>query len=151
MTNSEQLVWLADWMAKRYNVENNSVIGREGWPHTLVEVVAKVVEDRTLAPLIREAHETAVEKGWWEKERDFGTQIALMHSELSEALEEYRNDSYPLYTENGKPEGIAAEFADVLIRIFDACGKYGIPLEKALRLKMEYNKTRSHRHGGKVC
>lgn len=151
MTNSEQLVWLADWMAKRYGIENNSVIGRDGWPHTLVEVVAKVVENRTLAPLIREAHETSVEKGWWEKERDFGTQIALIHSELSEALEEYRISQPYLYDNKGKPEGIAAEFADVLIRIFDTCGKYDIPLELALRLKMEYNKTRSHRHGGKVC
>jgi hypothetical protein len=41
-----QLVWLADWCRERFGVENNSVIGREGWPYRLVEVVAKVVDDR---------------------------------------------------------------------------------------------------------
>lgn len=89
-----------------------------------------------------------------------------MHSELSEALEEYRNlgkyqeTLQEIYfsgkstinheiTSNHKPEGIAVELADVLIRIFDTCGRYNIPLEEALRLKLDYNKTRPHRHGGK--
>lgn len=94
-------------------------------------------------------------------ERSFGDQIALMHSELSEALEEFRNtglgdtDKFIYYlsgswgVDGEKPEGIAVELADVLIRIFDTCGKYNIPLEEALDLKLEYNKTRPHRHGGK--
>lgn len=105
----------------------------------------------TIQEYITQSHATAVEKGWWEKPREFGTQIALMHSELSEALEEFRSEEPFLYLVDGKPEGIAAEFADVLIRIFDTCGKYGIQLEEALRLKMAYNKTRPHRHGGKAC
>ncbi len=35
----------------------------------------------------KEVHDTAREKGWWDKERNDGEMIALMHSELSEALE----------------------------------------------------------------
>lgn len=112
----------------------------------------------TIAELIEQAHATALEKGWWsEPERTFGDQVALCHSELSEALEEFRVHGLDreqfLYTtldSPGKPEGIAAEFADVLVRIADTCGRYGIPLEQALAAKLAYNKTRQSRHGGKV-
>ena len=128
--------------------------------------------------LVKEAHQNAINKGWWEEERAFGELIALMHSELSEALEEYRNGEEakeiyckckcefacpnqscgnscldPFITgylcEDAKPEGIPIELADVLIRIFDMCGKYGIDLEEAISIKMEFNKTRPHKHGGK--
>lgn len=99
------------------------------------------------------AHETAKGKGWHDPAPNFGESIALIHSELSEALEAYREGlplAYLLYGEGGKPEGIPAELADVLIRIGDMCGAFGIDLEAAVKEKMEYNKKRSYRHGGKV-
>ena len=103
--------------------------------------------------LIKEAHENAVAHGWWEEERPFPEIIALIHSEVSEALEEYRAGREPgrtLYRVcDNKPEGIPIELADVVIRILDACGKYGIDLEKAIQLKMAYNKLRPYKHGGK--
>jgi NTP pyrophosphatase (non-canonical NTP hydrolase) len=122
--------------------------------------------------LIKQAHETAKSKGWWEKEATFGETIALIHSELSEVLEEHRNGKmlHETYLEckdvacsgnkkgnctsimpcpEAKPCGIPSELADVLIRIFDFCGKHNIDLEKALQIKMGFNKTRSYRHGGK--
>lgn len=49
-----------------------------------------------------------------------------------------------------KPVGFPIELADVIIRIADFCGLHGIDLEEAIRFKMTYNKTRSHRHGGKI-
>ena len=112
-------------------------------------------------------HELAVEKGWWDEPREFGTVVALCHSELSEALEEYRNDRPMLYVENvlgserltdpaffrqyEKPEGIAVELVDCMIRILDYLGKEGVDVDQVLRLKFNYNRLRPHRHGGKKC
>lgn len=50
----------------------------------------------------------------------------------------------------GKPEGLVIELVDCLFRILDFCAAKGIDVEKAIRLKQEYNKTRPYRHGGKV-
>ena len=172
-----------------------------------------------LADLQREAHAIAKEHGWWDEERSFGDLIALVHSELSEALEEYRGkhiwadwrqlQTYP----NGRPRGVASELADVVIRvadmaewhridledlvgqvrdnyslsgsfgtniaeahyrlaiawdeyqiggrwphhlgsvtayIFRMAAHYAIDLDAAIEAKMEYNRTRPYRHGGKA-
>lgn len=50
-----------------------------------------------------------------------------------------------------KPEGIAAELADVIIRVLDYCAYAGIDIENVLEVKHEYNKSRPYRHGGKKC
>ena len=90
---------------------------------------------------IKECHSIAKEKGWWTQERNDGELIALMHSELSEALEAMRN--------HGSKDAIAEELADCCIRIFDYCGARDIDLENTLLKKIEYNKTRTYRHGKK--
>ena len=102
--------------------------------------------------LIKSAHALAQEKGWYNPPKTFGEEILLMHSELSEAVEEYRKGHEITATrvENGKPEGIPIEFADLVIRLAQTCGRFGIDIETALYQKMEYNKGRSYRHGGKV-
>lgn len=101
--------------------------------------------------LVKEAHENAVKKGWWDEDKSFGELIALCHSELSEALEDYRNNNQmtEIWFEGDKPCGIPTELADTVIRIFDICGQYDIDLEAAIIQKMNYNKTRLVKHGGK--
>jgi len=103
-----------------------------------------------LNELAKEIHENAINHGWWEEERSFGEIIALCHSELSEALEAYRNKEEMIWDNNGKPDGIAVELADCIIRILDYCAYAEIDVEKAILLKHEYNKTRPYKHGGKV-
>lgn len=105
-----------------------------------------------LQETINECYATAKEKGWWDGEQNIPEKIALMHSELSEALEEWRaGKGLGYYIENGKPEGTTIELVDVLVRIFDFAGHYGLDLEEGLRLKMAYNKTRPYKHGNKLC
>lgn len=47
----------------------------------------------------------------------------------------------------GKPEGVPVEIADVVIRLFDYAGTYGIDLEYEVLRKMSYNGTRPYKHG----
>lgn len=105
----------------------------------------------TITALCFDAYATAVDKGWHGQPRSFPELIALIHSELSEALEDYRNGE-PVDTiilRDGKPTGIPIELADVLIRIGDLAGLCNIDLEAAVYQKMAYNNTRPYRHGGK--
>lgn len=98
-------------------------------------------------------HKTATEKGWWEKPRPVPECLCLIHSEISEALEEYRK-GYAAVTYNGegnKPEGMPVELADAVIRIMDLCEYLSIDLAAAIKAKMAYNETRPYRHGGKIA
>lgn len=48
-----------------------------------------------------------------------------------------------------KPEGVAVELADAVIRIADLCGHLGIDLEEVIEIKMAYNEGRPYKHGKK--
>lgn len=124
----------------------------------------------------REIHANAVEHGWWESDRPLPEVLMLIVSELSEALEEARAgrpmvwhacawDGEPCNEDSvcdhlvgdecnvgdrlEKPEGIAVEIIDALIRILDWCGKEGLDVEALVSEKHEYNKSRPYKHGKK--
>lgn len=103
-----------------------------------------------------EALRISTEHGF--KDATIGEDIALMHSELSEALEDHRAGKAPTevwydisekYGPMPKPCGIPSEMADVIIRIFHFCGKHKIDIGFAVLEKMRFNDTRPFMHGGK--
>jgi NTP pyrophosphatase (non-canonical NTP hydrolase) len=111
-------------------------------------------EDMSVNDWCTACYETSKSKGWHESDVNDNVfnKLLLMHAEISEAVEELRAN-HPLeevYFKDGKPEGAIVELADVMIRCFDLCGSRGIDLQSVIKLKHEYNKTRPHRHGGKV-
>lgn len=84
-------------------------------------------------------------QGFWASD-NIGEKIALMHSELSEALEADRkgvtsDDKIPAY------RGLEAELADAVIRILDFAGRHQLRLGEAVIEKLAYNTTRPFKHG----
>lgn len=83
-------------------------------------------------------------KGWWNSKDSLDNQIAaklaLVHSEISEALEGFRKDLMDDKLPHRKM--FEVELADACIRIFDIAGYFGLDLEGAIREKLEYNQTR---------
>jgi len=100
-------------------------------------------ERKTLRQMTEEIRVVNVEKGWRPAgggpgSNTLGDYIALLHSEVSEALEAYRDhrleDATPVGTcafgecdnHPAKPEGVGSELADVLIRLLDMADVFGV-------------------------
>lgn len=92
--------------------------------------------------------EITVENDWFERN---GLYVLEISSGTGEAMRLYADGEACEKYERRKPEGVAVELADCMIRILDYCGRAGIDIEEAIRIKHEYNKTRPYRHGGKKC
>ena len=93
-------------------------------------------------------HDNAVAHGWHDTPIEEGTALALIHSEVSEALDGARHgnppsEHIPAYS------AVEEELADVVIRCMDWSAAKGYRLAEAILAKHEFNKTRPHRHGGK--
>lgn len=79
---------------------------------------------------------------WWPgKTRHLCTLLALIHSEVSEATEAVRNKDRANFEE---------ELADVLIRVLDLSGGLGIDMDAAVAAKLDVNRKRGYKHGGKA-
>ena len=92
-----------------------------------------------LAELQKEAHAIARDKGWYDTERTFGDFIALIHSELSEALRAYLSGRpwwvSGSHMDTNGPDGIAVNLADVIIRVADLAEFYGANVDPATAVR----------------
>lgn len=117
--------------------------------------------NKTLAQMGEEVFDFECEKGWQPNSNTFGDSLTLLHTEISEAFEafreigfEYRHTFKPGIEgaiEIPKPDDVASELADVFIRLLSTWHQF-MPdedLEKHYERKMRYNRGRSFRHGGK--
>lgn len=128
--------------------------------------------------LAKEVHQNAVDHGWWDKPPTLPEALCLIHAELSEALEEYREGNPLIYGTCAlaaedckysgvcdkvgrpgevdgidgpcKPEGIAVELADVILRTLDLMAALGVDVDAVVIAKHKYNLGREYRHGGKA-
>lgn len=90
----------------------------------------------------------AEDAGWHDRSTGdadrIGLNLALVHSEVSEALEAYRKDGVRGYVEvDGKPEGWGSELADTIIRVCELAHMTGVDLALVTEQKMEYNRRRN--------
>lgn len=85
-------------------------------------------------------HLLSKEAGWHDNPREDGTMIALIHSEISEAMEGERKDLMDDHLPHRKMAEV--EMADAVIRICDYCGKKGYNLGGAIIEKLKYNQNR---------
>jgi len=115
---------------------------------TLNKIEVSLATDYGLDVLSALLHETAIEKGFWNKPKNFdvfGNKLALIHSEVTEVLEAMRK--------NKGSEEIVEEMVDVLIRTLDLYasmrngGFVEHSLDEVLFKKMENNKVRPRLHG----
>jgi NTP pyrophosphatase (non-canonical NTP hydrolase) len=99
------------------------------------------IKAMTLSELSKLCHERAVEKGFWDADRNIGEALMLIVTELAEAMEAYRHQD---------DENFKEELADTFIRLFDLCGGLKIDIAEEIAKKSEKNKNRPYKHG-KVC
>jgi NTP pyrophosphatase (non-canonical NTP hydrolase) len=120
--------------------------------------------------LAAEIHNNAKEKGFFDKEKNIGEMLALIHSEVSEALEADRKDMYCDWSYGDPPviqqediddfdfkqlfeqevkNNFEDELADIMIRVMDLAAFKKINLEWHIQAKMRYNSLREKYHGKK--
>ena len=131
----------------------------------------------TVNEFAKAIHENAVAHGWYDTPVDFPTVAVMVHAEISEAVEEWREGNPLVYGtcalaadgckfsgvcdrvgEPGgvgvdgpcKPEGIAVELADVILRTLDLMAALGVDVDAVVMAKHKYNLGREYRHGGKA-
>lgn len=114
----------------------------------------KPVRDLNLTELTAHVKQINTFNGWFDKDRTIAEDIVLIVTEVGELGECLRDSAHPApeewFQENGKPEGVGSELADILIRVLDMAERHGIDIADAVAKKSAHNARRGHRHGGKA-
>jgi len=125
---------------------NKSVTEPRDWGYPRFE---ELTMDNIIEPietLQKICYNIAASKGFHDEEREFGTALMLIVSELAEALEASRQGD-TRSTKVPTISHIEEELADAMIRILDTAQEFKYNLGLAIKAKLEYNKTRQHKHG----
>lgn len=100
-----------------------------------------------LSDVGEEIHQNKLRHGWkvttsddWQDKHEIPAVLMLITSELAEALEAFRKDDRANFEE---------ELADVAIRLIGLSHGMGIDLKAAILEKVQRNRVREYRHGGK--
>ena len=106
-----------------------------------VEFLEDLDIDIGISTFVEKCHRRSKESGWWKPNPNIAEKLALIHSEISEALEADRKNLMDEKLPHFK--GIGVELADAMIRIADLAGYLNIDLGSIIIAKMEYNRTRA--------
>lgn len=119
----------------------------------------------TLNEIADAVHANAIDKGFhdmspaFDRDHFIDSQTNNLHDEVSELHEAWRRGDFDKWCDKFKAMSnmgftpltcAEEEYADILIRVLDQCARLDIDIQRAIETKHEYNKTRPHRHGGKL-
>jgi hypothetical protein len=114
----------------------------------MLEEIKKDLLANSINVLRDECYNASLKSGWHTdletgelKDRNKGEMIALIHSEISEAMEGERKGLMDDHLPHRKMAEV--ELADAIIRIMDYCGRWGYDIGNAIIEKMDYNAKRS--------
>lgn len=123
--------------------------------------------------LSKQIHENNKAKGFYDSEKNIAEMLALIHSEVSEALEcdrkgkfvdkisenidlvndeIVRDDEIRCWKQEFEvriKDTFEDELADIMIRVMDLAAFKNIDLENHIKAKVRYNTLRQHKHGKK--
>ena len=126
-------------------------------------------QNLAFSEMCRKLHDVNVKNGFYEGDVNIGERLALVHSEVSEALEcdrkgmftdpsgtyvaemsEISDDSsFKVAFQRHVKDTFEDELADIVIRVMDLAEYKGIDLWAHIKAKVRYNSLRPYKHGKK--
>jgi NTP pyrophosphatase (non-canonical NTP hydrolase) len=107
----------------------------------------------TLNELAKKVYDIAKTKGFHDNPVSIPVVCSNLHGEVSELWEAYRRKKLDSQCDKDTDEPLTCleeELADILIRTLDASQEFDIDMDRAVRIKSDYNSKRPFKNGGKL-